>query len=183
MKSVTTNIAGRQQRRDQKEQPVRDRGTTAGFRRDWFWSDALSTAITFIDDEHLSLIDRYHEVGDELEGGGDLSRFLEGVVGLAEDVQAHFLHEERVMRNIQYPDYSEHKAAHDRLTTDFAVFIQNIDIGFSESDLPALTDYFHYWFMNHLKEHDVKLRQYLDRPNPQPEAHCHAEPDWTSRGA
>jgi hemerythrin len=140
------------------------------FHRDFYWSDDLSTAITFLDDEHRGLIDRYHEVVDELESKADLSRFLASMRRLAEDAQAHFVHEERVMRNIQYPDYSEHKAAHDCLSTDLAAFIQNIGVGFSEKDCPALTEYFRYWFMSHLKEHDVKLRQYLDRPDQQPES-------------
>ena len=101
----------------------------------------------------------------ELESEADLSAFLKSMVRLGEDAQAHFLHEERVMRNIDYPDYSEHKAAHDRLSADLKVFMKNIGVGFSEEDLPTLTEYFRYWFLSHIKEHDVKLRDYLDRPD------------------
>ena len=138
--------------------------------KDFYWSDDLSTAITFLDEEHRRLIDRYHEVVDELQSNTDLSRFLDGMRRLADEARTHFTHEERVMRNIQYPDYSEHKAEHDRLASDFAAFIRNIGVGFSRKDLPALTEYFRYWFMNHLKEHDVKLSEFLDRPDPQTES-------------
>jgi hemerythrin len=140
------------------------------FHKDFHWSDDLSTAITFIDDEHQRLIERYHELVDALRRQIGVSRFLADIEKLAEDTQAHFLHEERVMRNIQYPDYSKHKAAHDRLTADFSDFIQNIGVGFSDDDLPALTEYFRYWFLSHVKEHDVKLKQYLDRPDEQSES-------------
>ena len=134
------------------------------FHRDFYWSDELSTAITFLDEEHKNLIARYHEIVDELEREADLSRFLEGMARLGEDAQAHFNHEERVMRNIEYPAYADHKAAHDRLTADFRIFLMNIGVGFSEEDLPTLTEYFRYWFVSHIKEHDVKLKDYLDRP-------------------
>ena len=102
------------------------------FHRDFYWSDDLSTAVTFLDEEHRHLIARYHEVVDELESEADLSAFLKSMMRLGEDAQAHFLHEERVMRNIDYPEYSEHKAAHDRLSADFKVFMKNIGVGFSE---------------------------------------------------
>jgi hemerythrin len=140
------------------------------FDRDLHWPEDLSTAITFLDEEHRELMRRYRALVDALRSKVDSSRFLEDIEKLAEDTQAHFLHEERVMRNIQYPDYSEHKAAHDRLTADFSDFIQNIGVGFSDGDLPALTEYFRYWFMSHVKEHDVKLKHYVDRPDKQHES-------------
>lgn len=140
------------------------------FHKDFDWSDELSTAITFLDDEHRRLIQRYHTLVDDLLSKADSRRFLADIEKLAEDAQAHFLHEERVMRNIQYPAYSEHKTEHDRLVGYFSNFIQNIGMGFSDDDLPALTEYFRYWFMGHVKEHDVKLKQYLDRPDEQSES-------------
>ena len=138
------------------------------FDKDFHWSDDLSTAITFLDDEHQRLIQRYLSLVDDLRRKADSQQFLEDMEKLAEDTHAHFLHEERVMRNIQYPDYWAHKAEHDRLTSDFSDFIQNIGVGFSDGDLPALTEYFRYWFMRHVTEHDVKLKHHIDRPDEQP---------------
>ena len=140
------------------------------FDREFHWSEDLSTAITFLDDEHRGLIRRYRALVDDLRRRADSHHFLEDMEKLAEDTQAHFLHEERVMRNIQYSDYSEHKAEHDRLVRDFSDFIQNIGVGFSDGDLPALTEYFRYWFMSHVREHDVKLKHHIDRPDQQPKS-------------
>jgi hemerythrin len=132
------------------------------------WSDDLSTAITFLDDEHRGLIQRYRALVAALRSKADLPQFLQDIEKLAEDTQAHFRHEEQVMRNIQYPSYAQHRAAHQRLTEDLSDFIQNIGVGFSDKDLPALTEYFRYWFLSHVREHDVRLKHYLDRPEQLP---------------
>ena len=140
------------------------------FDRDFHWSDDLSTAITFLDDEHRRLIQHYRVLVEEQRSRADLSRFLKNLEKLAEETKAHFRHEERVMRNIQYPDYLAHRAAHRRLTEDFSEFIQNIGVGFSDADLPAVTEYFRYWLISHVKKHDVKLKEYVDRPEQEPES-------------
>ena len=116
------------------------------------------------------MIQRYQELVDNLQSKSDLARFSGDMGRLLEDAEAHFLHEERVMRNIQYPGYSEHKAAHQRLTEDFSDFMQNIGVGFSHKDLPVLTEYCRYWFITHVEEYDVKLKDYLDRTDQQPKS-------------
>ena len=137
---------------------------------DFRLSDELSTAITFLDDEHWRLICRYRALVDGLQSKADSARFLEDIEKLARDTHAHFRHEERVMRNIGYPDYSAHRAAHRRLIEDLSDFIQNIGVGFSDEDLPALTEYFRYWFLGHVREHDIRLKQYIDRPDQKQES-------------
>ena len=133
------------------------------FFRAFRWTDELSTAVTFLDEEHRDVIQRYHELLDDLQEKRGSSRFLEDMNQLLEDTRAHFLHEEQVMRNIQYPGYWRHRAAHQKLINDFSDFIRNVGVGLSSEDLPALTEYFRYWFLNHVQEYDVKLKQFLDR--------------------
>jgi hemerythrin len=109
------------------------------------------------------MIQRYYELVDDLRDNSNCTRFREDLKSLLEDTKAHFRHEERVMRNIEYPDYREHLAAHKQLSSDISDFIQSIGAGLSDEDLPALTQYFRHWFVTHIQEYDVKLKQYLDR--------------------
>jgi len=130
---------------------------------DFQWSDDMSTAITFLDDEHRLMIERYNEVVLDLHKQADMPKFVDDMYMLLANTEAHFQHEERVMRNIQYPSFSEHRDAHTQLTRDFKEFIHNIGVGFKDKDLPALTNYFRYWFMTHVRDHDIKLKRYIDR--------------------
>ena len=131
------------------------------------WSDDLSTGVTFLDQENQALLERYLALIDDMESNADFSRFLDGMERIAADTQIHFLHQEQVMRNIEYPGYSAHRDAHHRLIEGFSEFINNLGVGFSKEHLAAVTEYFGQWFMSHVKEHDVGLKQYLDRPNEQ----------------
>ena len=126
-------------------------------------TDELSTAITFLDEEHLTLLKNYlaltHKVGDKEY----CQRLAEDFRMLVEETCNHFAHEERVMCNINYSYFREHKAAHDRMVSDLADFLFNIEEGFSADDFHALAEFFKYWFFRHLREHDVRLKSFIDR--------------------
>ena len=130
---------------------------------DWGWSDRLSTAITFLDDEHRNLAEHYLRLNQDAKGKTNLHDFTEDFKTLLENTRAHFAHEERVMRNINYPHYYAHKTAHDRLVDDFSDFLKNIGEGFVGHDLHALAEFFKYWFLDHVRDYDVQLRRFIDR--------------------
>jgi hemerythrin len=141
--------------------------------KNFSWSNDLSTSIEFVDDEHRALIQRYCVLGDVSQSLAPLAGFLKETGRLAVELQAHFLSEEQVMRNLQYSGYREHRAAHRCVIADLSDFIQNIGVGLSDKDLPAVNEYFRYSFINHVKEYDLKLRYYLDQPEPQPQSEPH----------
>ncbi len=126
-------------------------------RNNFTWSDDLSTTIELLDDEHRQLIQRYRVLMVVSKSKEPLSRFLEETERLSEELRAHFLSEESVMRHLRYPHYREHKTAHHRLIEDISDFIQSIKVGLSDKDLPAVAAYFRHSFVSHIKEHDVKL--------------------------
>lgn len=127
------------------------------------WSGKLSTAITFLDDEHRNLAQQYLNISQDIKDETDLNHLLEDFQNLVENTRAHFVHEERVMSNINYPEIIEHKNAHDRLLEDFTDFLENIGAGFGRHDSHALAEYFKYWFFSHVREYDVKLKSFIDR--------------------
>ena len=63
------------------------------FRRAFFWLDDLSTGVTFLDDELQGLFERFLILIDEMERYPELSRFVDGMERIAQDIQVHFLHE------------------------------------------------------------------------------------------
>jgi hemerythrin len=130
---------------------------------DWEWSEELSTAITFLDEEHKDLVQSYLKLMQDVRNATCLSHFLEDLQDLLARTRAHFAHEERVMRNIDYHGLREHKTVHDRLLEDFSDFLQNIGTGFSQGDFHALAEYFRYWLFDHIKDHDVPLKAFIDR--------------------
>jgi hemerythrin-like metal-binding protein len=130
---------------------------------DWRWFKELSTGITFLDREHRELLRSYGNLVRQVHDGADAKRFRECFQALKEQMTAHFAHEERVMRNIVYPDFHGHKIAHDKALADFDDFILNIGTVFADDDLKALAKHFKYWFRRHIEVHDVVLLRYIDR--------------------
>jgi hemerythrin-like metal-binding protein len=126
-------------------------------------TDELSTAITFLDKEHLTLFQNYLALTHKVENKNNYQGLAEDFRKLVEDARNHFNHEERVMCNINYPYFREHKATHDRMVSDLADFLFNIEESFSPDDFHALVEFFKYWFFRHLKEHDVRLKSFIDR--------------------
>lgn len=130
---------------------------------DWGWSKDLSTGITFLDGEHRKLIRCYRDLVRHVRHTVDPMRFRGCFLALKANLQDHFAHEERVMRNIAYPHYHPHKIAHDKVLADFDDFTLNIGTVFADDDLQALARHFKYWFRHHVQQHDVALLRYIDR--------------------
>lgn len=132
------------------------------------WPDELSTAITFLDAEHRKLAQGYLELMRDVQDKTEPRHFLEDFRNLLEETRAHFVHEERIMGNINYPHLYEHRIAHNRLLDDFADFLNNIGNGFAKQDFHALAEYFKYWFLDHVRGYDVKLKFFIDRFETEP---------------
>jgi hemerythrin len=74
--------------------------------------------------------------------------------------KTHFAKEERLMQAHHYPDYPEHKAAHDALTAQVIEFQREFDtgrIGMTVDLLQFLKD----WLRNHIGQTDRRFAAFL----------------------
>ncbi len=77
------------------------------------WRESYSVNVEEIDEEHKKLFQMIKELQDAMmEAGGQ--EILKNIVdGMIEYAATHFATEENYMKKFDYPEYSQHKAAHD----------------------------------------------------------------------
>lgn len=77
------------------------------------WNEAMKLGIKRIDDQHqrwIALMNRLHE---GIQHGLDKKLLDEAMTGMLDYTRTHFVDEEQLLRDYQYPGYAEHKKEHD----------------------------------------------------------------------
>lgn len=127
------------------------------------WTECLGVGIAALDADHQVLFGSYNHLIETLTRQLGRRGFACAFGHFLNHADHHFIHEELVMRNIGYPEYSAHKAAHDRLRTDARDFAVNVAGVFTRSDLPLFARYMRHWLVNHIVVHDQKIGAFVER--------------------
>lgn len=115
----------------------------------------LSPKVTTVDHEHQVQIRLMKLLKRTLENGGD---DLEVADQLAEYTRAHFMSEELLMRQYEYPDFDDHVEDHERLL-DWFDELSSRD-GDRTSKLHALQEMTAI-FLRHIGSRDERLHEFL----------------------
>jgi hemerythrin-like metal-binding protein len=120
------------------------------------WTDELSSGNTMIDNDHRHLIDMVNKLDAAMctgRGKAVLAQILDELITYT---RSHFGREERLMQEIDYSDYTTHKAEHDKLITEVDA-LQN-DFQSGKTDLSYQTYLFlTSWLSHHIQEEDKQL--------------------------
>lgn len=125
------------------------------------WMDEFRTGIASVDHEHRALIDLLNELAEQVGANAEHETVQEFLGEVYARIEAHFALEERLMRQIGYHEYVEHKAEHDRLLNEIRdIMDRHLEGGFAHyrEELSArLRD----WFVTHFKTMDPRLHLVL----------------------
>jgi hemerythrin len=124
------------------------------------WNNTLMTGVGEIDDDHRELVVHYQALVGALNNGLDRSMFKERFRSFLTHVAHHFANEERMMIDLGYTDYLDHKAEHDKLLRDAHDFLWSIVTRFERHDCSALAKYLKYWLIDHIEKNDRKLAKF-----------------------
>ena len=119
------------------------------------WNNSYLTGIGSIDAQHQTLFQiggKLHEAMVLGKGKALLSSILERLVQYTE---SHFAHEERLLRQHNYPDFTSHKAQHDALTRQ----VRQFQAKFESGEAAITVELMHFlknWLANHIKGNDLK---------------------------
>ncbi len=120
------------------------------------WSDELSVGDPGIDDEHktlLDLVEKLRAATRSGQGRDEVGQLLDELVSYT---VTHFAHEESHMREIDYPDYPQHKAEHERLL----VQIRDLQARFRSGSITitvSVSNFLSDWLFYHIVWQDKKL--------------------------
>lgn len=124
------------------------------------WTTEYSLGHQEIDAQHqklFALASELHTAMTQGKGKDALSKTLQNLVAYT---KTHFANEERLMRANDYPEYAEHKAAHDALTAQVVEFQRDFEsgrVGMTVQLLQFLKD----WLRHHIGETDRHIAEFL----------------------
>lgn len=135
-------------------------GVTVAF----VWSQDLETGNAQIDAEHRQLIQATNRLLEACAAGKGQQELHATVDFLRQYTLTHFLHEEALQLDYNYPDYPNHKHLHE-------VFLESVEElathlyedGPSAELVTEINRRLAGWLLNHIKTEDIKVAQYGQR--------------------
>lgn len=123
------------------------------------WSDNLKTGIAVIDEQHQQLFDMISNL-DRFITSKDT--FLVAIIALQTYVSTHFKTEEDYMKCVNYPDYENHKARHDKFVEDYKVLLKKRNTVNGFLDLgPEFVSFLENWVTEHYANEDVRMASFI----------------------
>ncbi|RLB49234.1 MAG: hypothetical protein DRJ42_21455 [Deltaproteobacteria bacterium] len=125
------------------------------------WSDMYSIDDEELDGHHRQLIAYIQLLEDPIEREKRTPEALQGIVdGLVEYTDYHFRAEETRMRDLDYPEYEQHKALHVSFIKDITIFKD--DFAKASPTLAAtLLTYLKDWLITHILNNDMHFGDFM----------------------
>jgi len=126
------------------------------------WSEKLNTGDEIIDGQHKTIFKLISDLVEAQIKNESKDKLGETLDFLANYTVEHFEYEEKFMREINYPDYVNHKKLH----KDFKITIDEVQDNYkkqgSSSKLMNILDKIVVmWVIQHIQREDVKIVGYI----------------------
>ena len=121
------------------------------------WDETLTLGIKKIDDQHKQLIHTINELHLAVQYGRPGDVIMSVITRLKEYADSHFLAEEQLFEDLDYPGMSDHKQEH----LNFIAKIQDLSRQFSYNrDFLAIhvKDLLLTWFYHHIRTKDMEYK-------------------------
>ena len=82
------------------------------------WNKSFSVNNIEIDNQHKKLFELINKLHSSLKAGQGNTVLKPVLMELVEYVKVHFAHEEKLMKEKQYPDYDKHKQKHEEYISE-----------------------------------------------------------------
>lgn len=126
------------------------------------WSDKLTVDITSIDNQHKELIKISQELVTMLPMETvPLSEKKRAFQVLVDHAFDHFNYEEKVMRNIGYPEIGQHMQEHDDLRREIQEIAKSVTNGEGIDHLAGLVSMVQVWLLRHIMTTDIRIRDFV----------------------
>lgn len=124
------------------------------------WEDRYIVGIKSIDDQHKKLIQMMIDLWDAIESGKGRSVISQVLQDLLDYTRTHFVDEEKLMIQNNFPDYDQHKADHDRFVNE----VMNAAKDYVEKravPTQKILTFLAHWLIEHIMGYDKNLSAFL----------------------
>ena len=117
--------------------------------------------VAIFDKDHERLATQMSRINTALLEKHDRALALNLLESLIYETQAHFDHEEAVMRNLEFPEREAHVTEHTALIQQAKTMLQQIENG--STSMLALPKFLRTWLMDHIHITDRKYAAWMRR--------------------
>ncbi|RKZ70541.1 MAG: hemerythrin-like metal-binding protein [Gammaproteobacteria bacterium] len=124
------------------------------------WRDEFKIGIEEVDFEHQELIELINELYAEAKKEDSALAVMDCLEEIFAKISAHFALEEKVMRDLQYDEYEDHKEDHELLLDSIMDIMDEYadDTGLDEEEF---ADRLNNWFVRHFSTKDARMHRFL----------------------
>lgn len=124
------------------------------------WSTKFEIGHDRIDFEHRIFLDLIIAVNDKVNTSCDCRQINRLLNEIVEYARFHFVSEENIMEEIEYPELELHKLLHSELLSKITKLI-NVN-STKDLDYKELVDFLYEWFVSHTAFEDKKIALFID---------------------
>jgi hemerythrin len=126
------------------------------------WRPSLATGVLAVDAQHQYIFEQAARF-EEAVNRGDPTYSLERLfAALSDYARIHFETEERLMREMAYPDVADHVREHSEFTRRLSSLIPHFEAeGDSQALLAALSGLIDSWLTQHISSSDQRIADFM----------------------
>jgi hemerythrin len=122
------------------------------------WKEFYSVGNPSLDAQHQQIIGVINELYDAMEKKSTQQVIKPILDSLVKYTFEHFKREEEAMVSVEYPDFTEHKALHDKIRQKTLDLKDNADFVTGQNLLAFLKE----WWVGHIQTEDKKYAPFLE---------------------
>ncbi len=126
------------------------------------WNAGYSVQVPSIDVQHKKLVGMVNDLHDARIAGKGNQVVGEILKGLIEYTKTHFAYEEKLMRDIGFPDLDSHKKLHSDLLNQVNEVWKKFEVG-QKALSGEVFDFLKDWLINHIQGSDMKYAPYAKK--------------------
>jgi hemerythrin-like metal-binding protein len=121
------------------------------------WKQSYTVYDSGLDAQHKQIIETMNDLHSAMKGGDAVVATRRAMDLLVRYTHVHFANEERVLKEVAYPDFIAHKALHDQMRRRTIALSQNLNLVTARDMIVLLKD----WWLDHIQGEDKKYSAYL----------------------
>ena len=125
------------------------------------WLKKFEVGHPKIDMEHRVFFDLIQSILAAHENKASRDKVRRLILETAKYAEFHFLSEENIMLDINYPDFEQHHLKHQLLMNELRRYIIKFEA--TQDVLEELIHFMVDWFSNHTTQEDQELTRYINR--------------------
>jgi hemerythrin-like metal-binding protein len=126
------------------------------------WNKSYSVSVKDLDKEHMYLFDLINNLNDAMLQGKSKENLLKIIDALADYTVGHFSHEEKLFKQTNYPEFNEHKIAHETFVNKVKEFRNKVNSGEAMVSIEII-NFLKDWLINHIGIFDKKYAEHMNK--------------------